>query len=547
LFLFFHWGVIKRSEQAQKNEETQEPIEQFLAGEINLKKKIAIRTEINPQDHEAVEILSNGTSNSAQQLSEVSAASNISRLISVSREQQKEVGAEQMALWEALSSSGSRFRVVSTADFLVMSGTLPDASDLKALYGMEVGDRKIDLHGVTVASYLAMVKLFSELEKSAKKLEFVRVPLGLRLVFEAMNKGSSVLSGESLYARPIHRDVEVLRKESIPEEAHRSMAQLGEETLTIIGLSPSRKREQDIGIFNSTWAKDNHEEACFWQDCFSFIHNVTNQVDLNLAAALISIQRKFTLLDLRAKTFSTAWDLMGLDASSGSWNGEFNSQEISRIANNLLPLSKKMLHTNEKLLAAVHVACHYPNYDIRNAFSYIFDLKQNFIQCASSLEAVGTHLGEILSGLKLVSETEQKIAIKLGQIPQEALVQVLEAIGIMNPDAESDPKVAAEEIFQEVKLAENDLHGCIIDLQAFDLIRQILERRISSMTLILKHVNSNNNSSTNWEKVRKLISIKIQTEFSSIQEKVSYNRFLGYLGELPISSEIDRPKDDFLF
>jgi len=421
----------------------------------------------------------------------------------------------------------SRFRAIIDGNNVTISGALTDATPFIALHGLAAKGTELNIANLQVASFGGVVNLLETLEKMAGDYKLSHVPFPIYQIL-ALNSGRKFIkSFESVLVK--WENHQVTRKIETLEHNSENIALVVGGYVSLSSPVFSDYPSPFERGFTSSWALAHAEEACFWQDYFGFFLSIANQIEQNLGAAVIALNRYFGLLDLRVQNFSKAWELMGLPDRKGSWLGRPNIVTTEELGDALLKTTAKMTEFSQRISSATSLALTTNGIDIMAEFAGLEAYAEYQKECSSILETNGATLGDILASIDSFKKVQQDLDQAFQSFPVERIPEVLEAIGIMNPDAESDLAIAASEIMSEAQLADEDLTACIVILQAFDLVRQTLESRTHELSAIVKLLPDYKAQNISWTVVRdEIIGLFVQ-KFSTVQEKQTMQAYLGYI------------------
>ena len=441
----------------------------------------------------------------------------------------------------------SRFRVTNDGTTVTLHGALTDATGLNPVIEMAKPGLDFDCSKIQMASFAGALNLFNVLEQHAGSYQLVNVPFFLYLSFLVIGAKPKVQISEQLMCLKGPEGVQLstihLNRTVIPSV----WVHEGKSFVSCQGASEFP--EVFERAFTGQWSAANAEEASFWIDYMGFLFNTINQSEQNIGAAMVALNRYFSLLDMRIDTFFQAWEIMELPNRKGGWLGKESIAKTTELANSLLEAMAKLVELTQKVMASVALGVGETSEGVKTALDPLAAFKP--IQSVGSgiIESHGSVSGDLLMSIDSFKHVEKDLAQGLQNLPIEKLPEILEILGIMNPDAETDPKEAAQEIISEAKMAENDLNSCILILQAFDLVRQTLENRAAELDLLMENLDSYKRDEVHWTYVRDLIIDKFTSKFSTDQEKTTFSYYLSYLSKPtdPSAADSSRSGDILLF
>jgi len=423
--------------------------------------------------------------------------------------------------------ANARFRAIIDGNKVTISGALTDATPFIALHGLAAKGTELDISNLQVASYGGVVNLLETLEKMAGDYKLSNVPFPIYQILVINNGRKFIHSFEAVLIK--WENKQVTSRIEIREHNSENIGLVVGDHVSLCSPVFSDYQSPFERGFISSWAMANNEEACFWQDYFGFFLSISNQIEQNLGAAVIALNRYFGLLDLRVQNFSKAWEMMGLPDRKGSWLGRPNIATTEELGDKLLKTTAKMTDFSKKISSVTLLALTTEGIDITNELTGLQAYAEYQKECSSILESNGATLGDILASIDSFKLVKQDLDEAFKSFSVEKIPEIFEVLGIMNPDAESDLSVAASEIMGEAQLADEDLTACIVILQAFDLVRQTLESRTNELSVIIRLLPAYKTQDIHWSMIRDEIVELFVKKFSTVQEKQTFQTFLGYI------------------
>ena len=442
-----------------------------------------------------------------------------------------------------------RFRVTRSDAGLTLSGALTDATNYSHIAEMKGSDYQIDLSGVTYSSYLGACKLLKTLDEELKNYTFINVPYSIFQVLSLTDGADKVQSFQNRYAVKNNTKIqffdhfETIKTASSKTNENRP-AGMSLSFLLLEKNSPVAGSKDTPG-----WLNHSAEEVQFWRDYLAYFANTLVQCEQVLASTIYAVNRYFNLFCLRIDSFSRAWEFMKLQNRRGDWEGQVTVKKTMEHANRLTDSIQTMIqHANEGL-AKILFLLDDKNESVFGILERLEDFSRMQLSTAAFIEDAGVSLGEILGSIKMFVHVRADLNLGLSSTNFDSanLPKLLEILGIMNPDAETDLEEARSEILAEAQLAERDLSACIVVLQSFDLVRQILEHRDAEVKVLLKNMLDYKNQNCHWTIVRDLVIDKLTAKMVTDQEKKAFGYFLKYLQPSRDSAASSSPGDVMMF
>ena len=442
-----------------------------------------------------------------------------------------------------------RFRVTRSAAGLTLSGALTDATNYSHISEMKGAGYLIDFAGVTFSSYLGACKLLSTLEEELTNYTFINVPYAIFQVLILTDGADKVQSLQNRYAVKNNAKIEFFDHCETIKIAASKTNENRPAGMSLSFLLLDKNAPAAGSKDNSDWLNHSAEEVEFWRDYLAYFANTLVQCEQVLASTIYAVNRYFNLFCLRIDSFSRAWEFMKLQNRRGDWEGQATVEKTMEHANRLTDSIQSMIQYAHEDLAKILFLLEDKKESVFSILERLEHFSRMQLSTAAFIEDAGVSLGEILASIKMFVHVRADLNLGLSStnFNPSQLPKLLEILGIMNPDAETDVEEARSEILAEAQHAERDLSACIVVLQSFDLVRQILEHRDAEVKVLLKNMLDYKNQNCHWTIVRDLVIDKLTAKMVTDQEKKAFGCFLGYLQPSANAAGSSLPGDVLMF
>jgi hypothetical protein len=429
-----------------------------------------------------------------------------------------------------------RFRVVKDSESIKLEGPITDTTVFGGLEDFKNIKTKVDLRSITCASLTGMRNLDGKLCDLSIDYEFVSVPFAIFQVIQLCDFRDRVTTFECIRAASrANGEVVFEVTEGFNDSTGASTeVMLADGSISIAFHGAAAVSPASMRPYLTGWAQQNLLEAGFWLDYLGFLGNTLLQCQQIIASTVVAVTRSLRMLDLRIQSFDAAWNTMGLPSRKGSWPGKEAIAETEKNAAQITVKIQETLHIARERIG--FLLLRFAGENVENCEKSIFTAlakleKYGPLQALTGgkIEDAGCALGELLMSIDTFSSVRADLNQAMININQEVLAKVIEQIGIMNPMAESDVAEAIAEIVAEATAAQDELSGGVVMVQAFDLVRQIMEHRRNEIAIILQRLPDYISGNMHWTMLRDLVIDKLTGKLVTEHEKQAFEFYLGYL------------------
>lgn len=449
--------------------------------------------------------------------------------------------------------SEARFRLVKTDNLISLFGPVTDTTAFTALDDFKGIQTQIDLSGLVCASLSGMVSLDARLCALKIEYQFINVPFGIFQVIQLCDFCDRVDSFQVAVAKIDSNGQTLISEIKTTNDGTGASSQVTQQdgSVALACRGASVICPSDVRPYLKNWAQDNFDESGFWLDYMSFLANCLLQCQQIIASTASSVARILRMVDLRVTSFATAWKTMELPARQGSWSGEKDIAETSKNVEEILQQIADTVLLARQQLGSLLVR--FTGDSVDNSHVGIVEVLKNLENylpkqavAGAKIEDSGCSLGDLLMSVEMFSHVRSDLNSSLTKLTEEKLGLVVSQLGIMNPMAETDIEEARAEILSEATIAQTELGDGIVMIQAFDLVRQIMEHRRNEIELIMSQLPAYKNQEIHWTMVRDMLIDKLTSKMVTEHEKKAFEYYLGYL-QPPKSAKSAAPGDVELF
>lgn len=303
--------------------------------------------------------------------------------------------------------------------------------------------------------------------------------------------------------------------------------------------------------FSSNWCKENKDICSFFYEYSCFMRVILEMCALAQHSTSTLIEE--SLQQICSRIANLEFGIKSLDPNF--------SESKSRTLMSLLPhiheVSKSVveninLSSNTFEAVAQTFEAMFVNNTI-NSPDALYEQMNHFLSftaqispIAKSLEDVGVELGDHILRYGEISSLRKCYEGFPGKELTDKNIASLRRKLKMDQNKNLTWEETLKDISTEFKTIQNELGKCIIALQGFDLIRQVLEHRIAEIEIFQKHMPELKTQEVTWEVMRDKVIEQIIDRLVTDQEKYSFAFFFPNV-EIKQSEQKLTPGDSFFF
>ena len=206
---------------------------------------------------------------------------------------------------------------------------------------------------------------------------------------------------------------------------------------------------------------------------------------------------------------------------------EASISRVTEVTDEVVAEIESFTMRTKSILARVMHEMHNPSG--KDAFFKIikefFAAKSGVLDIASKFEECGPSIGDELTKLRVVNILKSGLT-KVSDMDDEMLEEIREAFSIMDMMSEDSWPDTKVEIMKEINNIEVMVGKCIVTLQGFDLLRQILEHRYNEGLVIDEQLDDIVAGNVHWAGLKDALYEKIGQHLVTDQEKAAYSFYL---------------------
>ena len=458
-----------------------------------------------------------------------------------------------------------RFRVLKAGQVLEIHGTLGDTANLNILNEMVADQNIFDCSGILATSWLGLTTFNRYLNDLKGKTELVRVPARVFRCLKLMPQFGTkytvtsfeieIMDPSNPAVRPQTRVMGVKDLEKVARKNQGGFLRFSpsEELVgSLFHLLPSLfKFARDAPeTYTLPWAKANHEHFSFWYNYLSFVGTMNSlSVDLIVAVqnGLSHLLRNIKNRIANAEA-GVSWIHPELNLGTANIVTQFiewmdhSCSDLCRALETVQANFETLTREVQVLANRADIETPDPFFDkITNATAEIIGLRT----LTERIETIGERTGRNILGLKIAGTIKAVLAkVEIKDVPTETLAKVRDSFEIMDPMSEDSWLDTREVIDQELEEINADTGQCVVIIQGFDLLRQVLEHRMFEAGMIAESLPALRSGTMNWTDLKAKLEKQIARAMVTDQEKFSNSFFIKHV---EIAKGTPAPGDVFLF
>ncbi|KAB8033327.1 hypothetical protein [Fluviispira multicolorata] len=281
--------------------------------------------------------------------------------------------------------------------------------------------------------------------------------------------------------------------------------------------------------FSSKWCIKNegicnffYEYACFMRVTLEICSLAQESTARLIEESLQQICMRISNLEFGVKTIDPNFS----DYKSRSLMSLMpHIHEVSKSVVIGLNLSSTTFEAVAETFEAIFLSERMVGSELFDQMEYFINFTDQLTPMARSLEDVGVELGDNTLKYGEISSLRKAFETFSGKDLSEKNISTLRRKLKMDQSINLNWEDTLKEIQNEFKLIQNELGRCIVALQGFDLVRQVLEHRVGEVEILKDNFNAVRDKELNWEQLKERILIKIVDRLVTDQEKFSFAFF----------------------
>jgi hypothetical protein len=452
-----------------------------------------------------------------------------------------------------------RFHVHRDHGLVSFHGSIGDTPDTAALDGILLNGSICDMRHLLFASWIGLATLGDYIQQRQLRLTFRNLPFAAYEVMR-LNKAFAEQILESAELPLVHRESQAIVYEMIDLNTLRKDAESGNEWIHpkpgFLLLIPTRYLFPDLVAQRSTGPlpvqvlTPHKDIVSFWLQYGAFCQSTVEISNTLIHAARFNMLQ--IMSEIKAKT-AAGEHALKLVAGKVDYTlvlrFEAIMQDIEKEFDQLSDEVQIKFDECEALLArlslmALDQACDQTQF-IQTLHQYASGI-ESLTLIAASCEDCGARIGTRLSSVRPAELIKQGLS-QIDDPHPDTLNAIRAAFAIMDIMSEDDWPASRELIMAEIEAMETLTGACVVTLQVFDMMRQILEHRIQEMQLVLSAFCSQGAEPLLDPELRESVLNKIGAQLVTEQEKAAFAYYLPEGFEKFGQTERKEPGDVLLF
>lgn len=284
--------------------------------------------------------------------------------------------------------------------------------------------------------------------------------------------------------------------------------------------------------YSNEWGMAHSEEASFWYDYSSFATAILDISIDGISSLSHGLIEKVGSLCVRVGNAIRGLALLRSEDHTSVSNPKLQ-EIITNVTNGIIEQMTQTRNVYRDLLLKLHQSLAVAEGEREDFFLLIEILrslgKGALVELVGNIEAQGAELTNHLLMLYSSQEfVEAFQALKEEDVSEDKLEELRDAFLIMDILSEGDFEASREEIITELTAIEADLMSNMVDLQTFDLTRQIIEHRIRESEYLDVLIPACASQDMPWEAVRDELLTMAGSKLVTDQEKDSFSFYFPY-------------------
>ncbi len=437
-----------------------------------------------------------------------------------------------------LSDDDLRFRVHREGEVVRFFGCIGDTPDLAALDGVLTDKSVCDLSNLSFASWIGLATLGSYISGKKFHLVFQAVPFK---IYDSMRMMKTFEEQEikNAIAPLLDANTNKVNFNLIEFDPLREAAMSGEDWVeTTPGqkllvparyLFPDLRMQREGGPILLKVQHPQKDIASFWIQYAAYCNTTVEISSVLVYAAKFNIMQ--ILGEIKSKMASGEAALKLIDPKNSYTLVQRMENMIKNIESSFDTLARKVQTQHDASLKTyAELTSQSTTSDIDGSTftaamaAYATSITE-MVHVAAGCEDCGSAIGEQLGSLRATQVLKNGMSTFTNPSP-EMLTAIRDAFAIMDIMSEDDWMATRVIIMDEIEHIEGLIGRCIVTLQGFDMMRQILEHRIQEMLLVTELFKANGADSLLDPDVKEQVLGKIGAHMVTEQEKVAFEFYL---------------------
>lgn len=441
----------------------------------------------------------------------------------------------------SLLANNNRFYVVQENSVVLMHGVLFDGVNLKILDDLLKTNDVLDFSNVQFASWQALIAFHDYLNEMDKAISIKNIPNPIYNSLKLIRDFSKNIRIGSFELRFIHYNegtIEIISKKvnikRFPSifNSEGNFASINDYFPLVTQWQMLPRNDFYDGIipkYNKYIIDDNFE--IFLYSYLSFTLSNFHLANDILRSVFISVSSQLKRLVLSVTSFIEALKTFEFEVEDKP------VKELEKMQKGVESYCTKEMELLDKTIQEIELVVAEYQSDLLKGeaitddkfVKYLEKSLEKIMKCEGipgTLDETGAIFGEIL----FENNENEEIRKLVGQVDgskvsQENLAKFRGILNIMNPISEDSWEDTLEDVYEEIGVLDTLFKQCVPLLQGFDLTMQVVDHRLNEQKEISNFLK-NNQSSYDWNELRKNLINKVNSKLVTEQEKYSFAYYL---------------------
>ncbi|WP_397600730.1 hypothetical protein [Silvanigrella sp.] len=281
--------------------------------------------------------------------------------------------------------------------------------------------------------------------------------------------------------------------------------------------------------YSSKWCIENKDLCNFFYEYTCFTRLVLEICSLAQESTSRLIEE--SLQNICTRVSNLEFSIKNIDPNFSEYKSRYlmslmpNIHEISKSVVLAINLSSTTFEAVVQTFEALFMRDKLDSSEIFNQMKDFINFSDQLIPIAKNLEDVGVELGDNVLKYGDFGTLHQTFKTFNGDHLTEKSLSTIRRKLKMDQYINLTWHDTYNEIISEFKSIDTELSRCIVALQGFDLVRQVLEHRITEINIFKENLHLVRSNQMSLEKLKEKILVQIVDRLVTDQEKFSYSFF----------------------
>ncbi len=279
----------------------------------------------------------------------------------------------------------------------------------------------------------------------------------------------------------------------------------------------------------SKWCVENEEFCTFLYEYVCFTKLVLEICSLAQDSTSILIEE--SLQNICSKVSNLEFSIKNIAPNFSEFKSRYlmsllpHIHEISKSVVVAINLSSTTFEAVVQTFEALFTRDNVKENDVFQQFESFMNFTEQLDPIAKNLEDVGVELGgHVLKFGDFGNLHQAYVTFNGNDLPEKTIISLRRKLKY-----DQYIKLSWFDTFEEIKedfrFIDSELSKCIVALQGFDLVRQVLEHRLTEIKIFKEHLNLVKSKQMPWQELKEKITLQIVDRLVTDQEKFSFSFF----------------------